>query len=74
MGSARFTSWLAALGLILGMHHGYIALWRDGETVPEQVFPYRAAMLPEADSRRLEAGIRIENEGMLHSLLEDYLS
>ena len=63
-----------ALGLTLGIHNGYIALWRDGETVPVEVFPYRAAMLPWQDIQRLESGIRIESESRLHSLLEDYLS
>lgn len=74
MGFARLTSWIAAVGLILGVHNGYIALWQNGEEIPEQVFPYRSAMLPQADRERLETGILIENESRLHNLLEDYLS
>lgn len=62
------------LGLILGVHKGHIALWHEGESEPAEVFPYKASVLPEADRTRLEAGIRIENFGQLHDLLEDYLS
>lgn len=68
------TSMLAALGLLLGIHNGCIALLEDGNPEPLQVYPCRASMLPEADQHRLSSGIRIENESRLHRLLEDYLS
>ena len=74
MRSARLTSWSAAFGLLLGVHNGHIALWREGEIIPEQVFPYLASMLPDLDRQRLESGIPIESESRLHRLLEDYLS
>ena len=64
----------AVIGMLLGIHNGYIALWRDGASDPAEVFPYRAAMLPEQDYQRLEKGIVIESESRLHRLLEDYLS
>ena len=59
---------------LLGIRDGYITLWRDGNTTPLQVFPYRAEMLPEADRLALEQGIQIDSEQMLDQLLEDYLS
>lgn len=59
---------------ILGSHNGYIALWRDGNPEPAEVFPYCVASLPEADQNALKQGIEIENEESLLRLLEDYLS
>lgn len=70
----RITSLLAAFGFLLGIHNGYIALWKDEDSEPVRVFPYRASLLPERDRNMLEAGIPIESENRLHSLLEDYLS
>ncbi len=74
MRSTRLLSALAAFGMLLGIHNGYIALWETGGAEPDRVFPCRASLLPELDQKRLEAGIHIEDESRLHSLLEDYLS
>lgn len=74
MRSKGFLSILLSFGLLLGVHNGYIALWQGNDPEPARVFPYRASLLPERDQRLLEAGIHIESESRLHSLLEDYLS
>lgn len=74
MRSASVFTVLAALGLLLGIHDGCVALWQEGDPEPLQVFPYRASMLPEEDQNRLQNGIIVENESRLHRLLEDYLS
>lgn len=63
-----------ALTFLLGIQDGYIALWKDGDPKPVEVFPFRAQMLPQADQQALEKGIRIENSLQLAQLLEDYLS
>ena len=73
MKTCRIVSLLLAASFLLGVHDGFVALWKDGEPNP-RVFPYRAELLPEADRRRLEAGIPIPNETELHRLIEDYLS
>lgn len=65
---------LALLAFTLGVHGGHIALWRDGSSTPVRVFPVRTEMLPPADARALQKGIRIENETELAHALEDYLS
>ena len=65
---------ILSLSLLLGVHSGYIALWQDDDPEPVRVFPYRVSVLPERDQALLEAGIQIESESRLHSLLEDYLS
>lgn len=66
-------SLILAAGFLLGIHNGYIALWRDGNPEP-QVSAYRADLLPPEDQRRLKEGIRIDDEAQLIQLLEDYLS
>jgi len=65
--------YLLALGFLVGIQDGKIAVWKDGEAKPT-VFPYRAETLPEADQKRLKEGIRIEDGTKLAQLLEDYLS
>ena len=62
------------LGFLLGIHNGNIALWKDDDPEPAKVFPYRAELLPEADRKELERGIRIDNFRDLNRLLEDLLS
>ena len=42
--------------------------------MPLQVYPYQAAMLPDADRSALEKGIYLDSERELKQLLEDYLS
>jgi hypothetical protein len=73
MRNRHILCYLLALGFLLGIKDGKIALWKDGEAQP-RIFPYRAETLPEADQKRLEEGIRIEDGTKLAQLLEDYLS
>ena len=62
------------LSFIMGVHDGYIALWKTGEKTPLKVFPYQVSSLPPADQERLHSGIAIDSaEDLLH-LIEDYLS
>ena len=65
---------LLALTFLLGVHDGYIALWRSGEPEPAEVFPYRVEYLPEADRKMLEEGIKITSMKQLNQFMEDYLS
>ena len=72
----KFEKLVAAVALtfLLGVHDGYIALWKEGSPEPAEVFPYKASLLPEADQKRLEKGIRIESKKDLLELMEDHLS
>ena len=63
-----------ALGFLLGIQDGYIALWKDGCEKPVEVFPFQAQLLPKDDQKRLQDGIRIESADELARLMEDYLS
>ena len=65
---------ILSIGLILGVYEGRIALWKGNDPTPLQVFPYPISTYPEQDRTLLEAGIPIDSESRLHSLLEDYLS
>ena len=62
------------LGFLLGIHNGQIALWQGEDPEPIKIFPYSAQMLPVADRRALEDGIRFETKEDLLRLMEDYLS
>lgn len=70
----RCLSSMALLGFLLGVHKGYIALWKDGDPEPVRVFPYRVSGLPLQDQQFLERGIPITSQSELHRLLQDYLS
>ena len=74
MTARRICPLLATFGLLLGIHEGRIALWRDGSADPIQVFPYPVSSYPLRDQQLLSAGIPINSTSRLHSLLEDYLS
>lgn len=62
------------LGFILGSEHGFVALWKNGNTDPIRIYPYSTASLPDADREALEEGIPVERPEDLIILLEDYLS
>lgn len=70
----HYISCILVLSLILGIHDGYIALWRSGGTEPEKIFSVPATNLPKADQQALEKGIVIHDEAGLSQILEDYLS
>lgn len=65
---------LALAVYLLGIHDGKIALWHGDDPEPVEVFPYRAALLPEEDRQRLEKGIPIDSMEDLRRLVEAYLS
>ena len=70
----RFLTVCLTLGLILGVHRGYVALWDDGAKEPRRIFPYQAASLPPADQAALERGIRVRSRQELNRLIEDFFS
>ena len=62
------------LGFLLGVHNGRIALWKDGQNHPMKVFPYPAAVLPEATQQQLLKGMRVDSMEDLDQLLEILIS
>lgn len=59
---------------LLGNYNGYIALWKEGDSIPLRVFPYSVQSLPPADQKLIANGIPIASQEQLQMLLEDYLS
>ena len=72
--SKRLLSMLLAFGFLLGIRNGRLALWRDDDPHPEQIYDIRADTLPPADRLRLRQGIRLESREEVWLLLENYLS
>ena len=65
---------LLLIGWILGIHNGYIALWKEDMDSPSIVFPYKATLLPPEECNRLEEGICIPSKPYLEFLLMNYFS
>lgn len=65
---------LVLAGFLLGVHDGYIALWKGEDPEPVRVFPYSAELLPPEDRAALEKGIPIRSREDLTALLEDFCS
>lgn len=61
------------MGFLLGIRDGYVTLWREGRSQPEQVYHIRADTLPAADQLQLRRGIRVSDREELWLLLENYL-
>lgn len=70
----RFLSMLILFGYLLGIQDGFVALWKDGQQNPAEVFPCPVAVLPPQDQEKLRRGIPVESQEDLYRLLEDYLS
>ncbi len=71
---ARIFTAAVLTSILIGVHNGRIALWRDDDPEPFKVFPYRAFMLPDEQEEMLRKGIRVESMEELQRLLEAYLS
>ena len=65
---------LLALMFLLGSHKGYLALWKEDQKEPYQIFPVKVDSLPEAEQYILNKGITARSEIELSSLLQDFLS
>ena len=65
---------ILVLSLYLGIHNGKLALFREGNTVPLQVYPSAVDTYPKKDQLALRAGIPITSRKQLTELLEAYLS
>lgn len=59
---------------LLGIHKGYVAIWKDEDPEPMVVTEMPADLLPAEDAAKLAAGIRLPNDYPLSKVLEDYCS
>lgn len=60
--------------IYLGIYGGRLALWNEEKEMPLKVFPYQAALYPEADREALRHGIPITSLPEYARLFEDYFS
>ena len=58
----------------LGVHNGYLALWKNGCAEPDRIFPRQVCLYPETDQNALKKGIPFSTQKELHRLMEDFLS
>lgn len=70
----RFITLSLLSAFLLGSHKGYLALWKEDDPEPYQIFPVKISSLPEADQQALEQGIPARSDLELAQLLEDFLS
>ena len=73
---SKYRPVIAALTLmfLLGSHKGYLALWKEDNPDPYQIFPVKVESLPQADQEALSRGIPARSDLELAGLLEDFLS
>ena len=58
----------------LGVHNGYLALWQNGGSAPDRIFPRQICIYPLKDQLALKKGIPFSTQESLTQLLEDFLS
>ena len=68
----NFLSFFLSFGFLLGLRGERVALWREGESHPEQIYDIRADTLPPADCLQLRRGIRLESREDVWAVLENY--
>ena len=69
----NFCTMALMAGFLLGIRGNRLALWRDDDPHPVQIYDIRADSLPPADRLQLRRGIRVESRESLWLLLENYL-
>lgn len=68
----KYLPMMLAFGFLLGIRGEKVALWREGESHPEQIYDIRADTLPPADQLQLRRGIHLENREQVWAVLENY--
>lgn len=62
----------SSIEYILKDHGGQLALYRQGESQPIEVYEVYTHLLPQQDVASLQAGIPLQSEEQLDRLLEDF--
>ena len=70
----KYQYYMILAGFLIGIHHGRIAIWQGEDPQPHTILPYPASLLPDADRKALEKGIRLESREELIRFMEDYCS
>lgn len=69
---SRISETQTAAVYTLKEYNGFLALFTDGNPLPDAVYSVAIASLPEADRKALSDGISVGNEEELQRLLEDF--
>lgn len=69
----RICTLVLAMGFLLGIRDGRLALWQEGSGHPLQIYDIRADTLPPADQLQLRRGIRLQTRQELWQVLENYM-
>lgn len=59
---------------VLSEYQGKIAVFKNGENIPINVFDTYISALPQHDRKLIENGIQVQTKEELQSLIEDYTS
>ena len=70
----QIMAFILSLSLYLGLHNGYLALWKDNSNEPVRIYPYHISLYPKLDKELLEKGVPIASESEFSQRIEDYLS
>ncbi len=60
-------------GFLLGIRSGHVALWKQDDPQPLQVFPWSANMLPRKIRIALERGLFVEEDSDIGRLIADMI-
>lgn len=55
-------------------YEGKVAVFKNSDKVPFEVYESYVSLLPESDRERLKKGIRTESTEELQKIIEDYTS
>lgn len=53
-------------------YDGKIAVYKNGDSVPERFLDTELSCLPQTDREKLKNGIKVSSEAELHRLIEDF--
>ncbi len=74
MSIKKLVCYVILFTLLVGIHRGRIAIWKDEDPEPYCILPYSADLLPETDRKALEKGIYLRSREELTRFLEDFCS
>lgn len=69
---SRISETQADAAYTLREYNGFLALFTDGNSLPDAVYSVPIDSLPEADRKSLADGINVNNTQELQRLLEDF--
>ena len=63
-----------SISYIIGEYDGKVAVFKENDDSPVEIFNAYTNMLPLEDAKALKSGIRVHSEDELNRIIEDYIS